>query len=392
LIVHNAYGKPSGEEVVVESVSRMLTDRGHHAELFACSSAEIESMCLGKSRAFISGIANPRARRSFRDFIHVTRPDVVNIHNLYPLLSPSILPECTASSVTTLMTVHNFRLICPNGLFLSHGEICEKCGGGREYWCVLRNCEGHLIKSIGYALRNAVARKFKMYMKNVQVFACLTRFQRRKLIEAGFPEERVVVIPNALDSGLEEAHLSPGEGEYVGFVGRICHEKGIDTLLAAARRRPDIPFQIAGHASEEDPITANPPQNVTFRGHLNSEGLRNFYLHARFIIMQSRWYEGFPMVLLEAMKYGKPAIGPRLGGIPEIIMEGKTGLLFEAGNIEEYVACIDRLWDSPETCAVMGAGAQARLKSEYSADRYYQRFMAAVELAKKFRHGNDSYN
>jgi glycosyltransferase involved in cell wall biosynthesis len=214
------------------------------------------------------------------------------------------------------------------------------------------------------------------------VFACLTDFQRRKLIGAGFPEDRMVVIPNTADVS-REGPLQTVDGDYVGFVGRVSREKGLDFLLDAARLRPDIPFRIAGHADNGGPLPGDLPPNVVLRGHLDGGRLVEFYRQARMIVIQSKGYEGFPMVLLEAMQHGKPVIGPRLGGIPEIIEDGKTGLLFESGDLHDYVAGLARLWDSPGLCAAMGEAGKERLEKEYSSDRYYKRFMAAAELAKE---------
>jgi glycosyltransferase involved in cell wall biosynthesis len=143
----------------------------------------------GKSRLF-SGIHNLFSKAAFGRFLRETRPDVVHIHNLYPLISPSILPACTAQGIPVVMTVHNFRLACPNGLLLSHGEVCHRCLGGREYWCVFRNCEDSFFKSAGYALRTAAARMLRRYYDHVDHFLCLSAFQRDLLIREGMPGER----------------------------------------------------------------------------------------------------------------------------------------------------------------------------------------------------------
>ena len=117
-IVHNAYGKVSGEEVVIDNLSALLEERGINVQRFSRSSEAIEDRKLGKISAFFSGIHNPFSRKAFGQFLREMRPDVIHIHNLYPLISPSILPECTAQGIPVMMTVHNFRLACPNGLLL----------------------------------------------------------------------------------------------------------------------------------------------------------------------------------------------------------------------------------------------------------------------------------
>ena len=160
--VHNAYAKFSGEEAVVQNIRRLLEENGHKVFPFMRSSAEIPRMWLGNERAFFSGIYSWSSKNALRRCLEEFKPDIVHVQNVFPLISPSVLGECRRFGVPVVMTTHNFRLICPNGLFMTDGEVCEKCSGGREYWCVLRNCQRNLFKSFGYALRNYVSRKRRM--------------------------------------------------------------------------------------------------------------------------------------------------------------------------------------------------------------------------------------
>jgi glycosyltransferase involved in cell wall biosynthesis len=211
-IVHNYYGKLSGEETVIENLAALLAGRGVSVCRFSRSSADIEDKLSGKMAAFFSGIHNPFAAKAFGEFLKNNRPAVVHIHNLYPLISPSILAVCKVFSVPVVMTVHNFRLVCPNGLLLSHNEICHRCLGGREYWCVLRNCENSVFKSTGYALRTAAARMLRRYFDNVDHFICLSEFQKNILVGEGLPVDRVSVLANpvSLSGTLEdEKRMAP---------------------------------------------------------------------------------------------------------------------------------------------------------------------------------------
>ena len=145
------------------------------------------------------------------------------------------------------MTVHNYRLICPNGLFMVNGEICEKCCGGREYWCVLKNCEKDIFKSLGYAARNFFARYRKSYLNNIHTFAVLTEFQRKKHLAEGYSDSKLVVIPNFCSIVAKHRGKNPdNHGTYIGYVGRIAAEKGVGTLLKAAHNLPEVPFELAG--------------------------------------------------------------------------------------------------------------------------------------------------
>jgi glycosyltransferase involved in cell wall biosynthesis len=378
LIVHNAYGRISGEEIVIDDLVQLLAARGLVIRRFSRSSTEIETTRLGKIPAFFSGIHNPFSRKAFGRFLRQERPDVVHIHNLYPLISPSILPECTAQGIPVVMTVHNFRLACPNGLLVSHGEVCHRCLGGREYWCILRNCEKDIFKSTGYALRTAAARILRRYYNHVDYFLCLSAFQRDLLIKEGLPSDRSTVFPNPMDlPGVE-----PGGwrgSDYVAYVGRISPEKDIPTLIEAARGLGDVPFKFAGSYHRMSEVTKQKPNNCEFLGQLDAEALAQFYCDARMVVFATRCYEGFPTVLLEAMSHGLPVVCSRIGGLPEIVDDRKTGLLYEPGNVAELTEKILMLWQDPALCRRLGDVGRRKVREEYAADRLLDRLLVIYE-------------
>lgn len=378
VIIHNAYGNPSGEEIVTDDLAKLLESRGMAVQRFSRSSAEIENKRLGKISAFFSGIHNPYSKREFARFLDETRPDVVHIHNLYPLISPSILPVCKTQCMPVVMTVHNFRLACPNGLLLSKGEICHRCLGGREYWCVLRNCENSFFKSTGYALRTATARMLRRYYDNVDHFICLSAFQKNILIDEGLPANRVTVLSNPLPFKLETTQ-SRGLGEYVAYVGRISPEKDVMTLIEAARRHGDVQFKFAGDYHRLPEAIKQKPDNCAFLGQLNAEEIDKFYNNARMVVFATRCYEGFPTVLLEAMSHNLPVICSRIGGLPEIVEDGVTGLLYEPGNANELSDRIRTLWQNPVLCQKLGESGRQKVRSNYSTDRLMDRLLEIYE-------------
>lgn len=387
-IVHNAYGKISGEEVVIDNLASLLKVRGLEVHRFSRSSEEIETAKLGKIPAFFSGIHNPFSRRSFGRFLREKRPDVVHIHNLYPLISPSILPECTAQNIPVVMTVHNFRLACPNGLLLSHDEICHRCLGGREYWCVLRNCESSIFKSTGYAIRTAAARILRRYYNHVNHFICLSDFQKDLLVKEGLPADRVTVLPNPTRTLGYDKKMDPGQehsgmtgGGYVAYVGRISPEKDVLTLIEAARRLGDLQFKFAGSYHSMPGVLKQKPDNCAFLGQLDSEALAQFYRDARMVIFATRCYEGFPTVLMEAMSHSLPVVCSRIGGLPEIVADGKTGLLYEPGNAGELADRILMLWQDPELCQRLGEAGRQKVREGYAAERLLDRLMGIYEKA-----------
>lgn len=379
LIVHNEYGKYSGEEAVVDKMVGIFRNLGHTVAQLRMSTAGARESLPGKIRGFISGIWCPSGVHAMRDALLREHPDVVNVHNLYPFISPAALRECRKAGVPVVMTIHNYRLICPTGLFMRDGKPCELClERGNEWGCVRHNCEHALLKSLGYAARNAVARLKRHYLDCVDRYACITDFQRRKLIQAGFPADRLCLIPNSADIAEEPVEnksterLSDTDASattYVAFCGRISREKGIDLIVEAARRNPDIQFRLAGTVA--DPALVNDiPDNVSLAGYLSGENLARFYGDAQFMVMASRWYEGFPMSILEAARYRKATVAPDHGGFTEIVStpgdDAQIGTLFTPGDAASLSDAIRTLWHDPTRARALGSAAHDKLRREYS--------------------------
>lgn len=377
LLVHNDYGKYSGEESVVDQMAAMWTEHGHQVVQLRMSTADSRDSLVGKMHGFLAGLYSPKGVREMRRILKMERPDVVNVHNLYPFISPAALFECKKAGVPVVMTVHNFRLICPTGLFMRNGKPCELClERGNEWGCVRYNCEHSLLKSVGYAARNAVARYSGAYRKCVDRFACITDFQRQKLMQAGFDTAKMAVIPNAV---VATSGYDPAVGTYVAFSGRLSREKGVDLIVEVARRHPEITFKFAGALRDPD-IVENLPTNVTLVGYLHREELNAFYKGAAFFVMASRWYEGFPVSILEAAQFGKPTIGPNHGGFTEIIGEGDAaiGRLFAPGNIDALEQQVVSLWNNSNEIARLGEKAHDKLLREYSTEMIYQKWKNLV--------------
>lgn len=386
LLVHNDYGKYSGEESVVDRLAAIWTAHGHEVVQLRETTAGSRECLMGKIRGFCAGIYCPSGVKAMREVLQREKPDVVNVHNLYPFISPAALFECKKAGVSVVMTVHNFRLICPTGLFMREGRPCELClDKGNEWGCVRYNCEHSLLKSVGYATRNAVARLSKAYSECVDRFACITDFQRTKLIEAGFAADRITVIPNSMET---PASYTPLIGNYVAYIGRLSYEKGFDLLIEVAHRHPEIAFRFAG--AQRSATSIEIPENVTFMGYLHGKELKDFIQNCRFVVMPSRCYEGFPMAILEAAQYGKPTIGPEHGGFTEIIGNGENsiGRLFTPNDIADLERKITRLWEQPEVVEELGKKAFLKLQQEYATEVVYGKWNELVEGLRLKDEGN----
>jgi glycosyltransferase involved in cell wall biosynthesis len=345
-------------------------------QLYICSSAGIEKKTFGKIKSFFTGIYNPVSRRKIGKLLETLKPDIVFVQNLFPLISPSILSIVKIAKVPLVMCVANYRLMCPNGLHLSHGKVCERCLFHKEYWCMLRNCEENIFKSIGYYLRSMVARLMGFYTKNIDAYICASEFLRNRMIDAGFESRRIHVIPNIVpDVDINETGLSNQHDAYVAFVGRISREKGVDVLIEASRMCPDIPFRLAGRVSQSFRLPEPLPPNIEMVGFLNGDALSTFYTNARIFVSTSLCFETFGISVAEAMLHAKPVIVSRIGVFPEFVQDGGTGLLSEAGNAKDLSDKIRYLWDRPELCHKMGITGRERALKGYSPDIYYERLM-----------------
>ncbi len=363
LIIHNEYGAYSGEEAVVDRQISLFQELGHAVRVYRKTSAGQRGTLLGNIKGLLQGFYSHASVRDIDQIIQENKPDAVVIHNLYPYISPAILKPIQRAGVPIIMTVHNYRLMCPTGLFMRNTAPCELCLGGHEFNCIKHNCEHSWFKSIGYAGRNWYARITRAYMDNVTVYACITAFQTYKLSEAGFPCDRLRVIPNFVSNAPEPEFT---EGEYVAISGRISREKGVDLILNVARKTPQIKYVFAGLARKEDDLLSDVPDNCTFVGHLSSKELADFYAKARFLVIASRWYEGFPITILDAFSFGKPVIGPAHGGFLEIIDNEINGLHFIPGNELHLAEKIIQLWNDPVACMNMGRKGYEKLMTTYT--------------------------
>jgi glycosyltransferase involved in cell wall biosynthesis len=377
-----------GESIVVESTKDVLEKHGHRVCMILRDSRTIESI-TDRIFAFAKGVYSWQAKREVGDFIDFENPDIVHAHNLYPLFSPSVLAACHHRGIPVVMTVHHLGLTCPNWHHFYHGRTCELCLGGREYWCVLKNCRGNIFESVAYALRSAVARKGRLFFDNVTLFLAVTEFVRRRLIEAGFEDDRIILLPNSVS--LPPSLTDPSKGEYAAYVGRLSSEKGVDTMLTAVRRN-GIPVRIAGDGPIRPHLVQIAPKNAVFVGHLNRRRLIEFYRNARFLVVPSICFEALPMAAAEAMSYGLPVITSRMGGLPEVVEDNITGFLVEPGNSEDLASKMKLLWENPELGQKMGQAGREKAIREYSEDVYYCRLLKiyekAIEINKRMKYKN----
>ncbi len=371
LFVHNSYSDktPSGEEHASRELAALLEEHGHEVSWYKRSSDEIRSG-FGPLKSFFTGIYNPASAMVLAKVLDEFKPDVVQVQNLYPLLSSSIFKPIKKRGIPVVMRCPNYRLFCPAGLCLNpKGEVCEKCFGGKEWNCVKYNCELSIFKSTGYALRNWYSRASHNISNSVDVFIVQSEFQKQKFIMQGITAEKLVILPGICPE-IKDKDLSQ-IGEYVTFVGRVSAEKGIYEFIEAAKQNPTIPFKVAGMLDKNFVKPDDCPANVEFVGFLKGDVLNDFYLKSRIIVVPSKWYEGFPNVITRGMLLKRPVITTNIGAMPSIIDNGVHGLLVEPGDIDELSKCVTKLYNDIKLCKNFGEAGYKKATKLYSREAVY---------------------
>ncbi len=374
LFVHNEYQQAGGEDSVLASEIKLLSQNGHNVSLVLKENNSINSF-HSKVNAFQDVVYSKRSKQWMSEQIAAYKPDVVHVHNFFPLLSPSIYDACIDTGVQVVQTLHNYRTMCPGALLMRDGVICEKCVTGSAYQAVKHACyRDSLIGTFAVARMIEKHRSLGTWHHKINCFIALTEFARNKFIEAGFPADKIVVKPNfAVDSALPEDELAQGRVGAL-FVGRLSQEKGVSTLLNAWGKL-DVSLRVAGSGPLENRLSNLGGNRVTALGMLDQKSVRKEMQQAAFLVMPSECYEGFPMVLVEAFSQGLPVIASRLGGMAEIIENGVTGLHFEAGNPTDLAEKVRWMTTHPEACLQMGINARNEYLAKYTPEKNYEMLM-----------------
>lgn len=368
LHVHNFHRFRAGADQATQATIRVLTSNGIENHSFIRDSSDLPAGVAGKMKAFTSGLYARHSVEEFKRLLDDVAPDVVHIYELYPLISPWILPVCTERRIPVVMTCYDYDLTCPVATHYSHGEVCTRCLGGREHWAVLRNCRSNIAESAAYALRHAVARHFELYTKHVVHFITLAEFQREWLVEhAGISRQSISVVPPVFSS--PASSCDPSKGSYVAYAGRFAPEKGITHLIGAAKRT-GLPFRFAGDSPTLAAADGIP--NIELVSIHSKPELAEFYCSARLLVAPSTWFETFPAVIAEAMSHGIPVVSSRIGVLSSTIEDGVTGLLARAGDDRDLAEKILSLWSNPQRCREIGLAGRDRVGRLCSAEAHLE--------------------
>ena len=372
----NRHRSAWGSDKAWDKTVQLSHRAGIETEVFSRDSKALAGL-RGRARAFADAVRPGEAVRAFQAALARIRPDVVHTHELYPLISPWILPHCARAGVPVVHTCYDYRLTCPIATHFVHGQACRRCEGGREHWAVLRNCRGNLAESAAYALRNRVARRHRLFRDGVAQFIVLTEFSRRWLMrEVGIGPERITIQPCVVP--MPAAGLQAGRAEYIAFAGRFTIEKGSQLLIQAARLT-GLPVRLAGNAELHPDIRPGDP--VTLVPTRSPADLAEFYRHARFLVVPSLWEETFSIVSAEAMSHGVPVLAARIGALQDTVLDGVTGMLFAPGDVDALARAMRLLWDDPALCRRLGEAGRHRVATQFDETAHLRQLRIAYDRA-----------
>ncbi len=397
LAANKYYFVKGGAERYFFELARILEERGHEVVPFAMEDErnertrfsdyfvshepfENETPVFGRLAAAGRVLYSWEARRKIAALVDETRPDVAHLHNIAHQLSPSILHGLRSRGVPVVQTLHDYKLVCPNYQMFVDGETCERCGSFRYYEAVLHRCmRGSLPASMLVALEAYAHRMLGTYLRNVDLFIAPSRSLRDRMIAHGVPGDSIVHLPYSIALDKYTPRYDPDD--YGVCFGRLSVGKGLGTLVAALQRAPGLRFKIVGSGPMKGELmerAAGLP-NVEFTGYMTGERLHRVVSDALFAVVPSECYENSPLAVYEAFALGTPVVGSTIGGIPELVVDGETGLHFPTGDAAALAEAMTALMSDRRRAVEMGHAARRRVETEYGPLRHYESITSIYE-------------
>lgn len=397
LHVNKFFDFRDGTDIYIHRLMEKQIAAGHEAHVFSTSSEKNvdtpDSRLFVKRRDFsqsegiekdaskaLNFLWNSEAKAAMVKALDEYKPDLVHLHNIYHHLSTSILQPIRRRRIPCVQTLHDYKLACPNYKMFTEGAPCERCKGGHYLEAVRHHCLGASFAPNFLAACEMGMTKFtQAYERTVKLFICPTEFVATKMREWGEPPSKMVVVHNPVDASTD---LTDGGENFISFIGRLSEEKGVDVLIRAAARLPEVELKIAGAGPQEDKLKelakSLKAENVSFLGFLREEQLKELRKNSKAMAVPSVWYENAPLAVLEAMAQGLPVIASRIGGLPELVDEGKTGWLVEAGNVDAWAASLKAVVDQEKGAwDQMGHASRQRAGEVFS----WEKHLAGLERA-----------
>jgi glycosyltransferase involved in cell wall biosynthesis len=363
LIVHNYYRQPGGEDESTKTEKRLLEADGHEVVEFTCHN---DAMRAGLGSAARS-LWNRESYGALRRLILREQPHVAHFHNTFYVVSPSAYWAAAAEGLPVVHTLHNYRLLCCNGLLFRDGRPCEECVGRRIPWpgvahaCYRESASASLAVSAVTTLHRSIG----TWRDRIDVYVALSEFSRSKFISAGFPPAKVVVKPNCVHP---DPGVGSGDGGFALFAGRLTTEKGVGTLLDAWELLgAEIPLRIVGDGPLAERVAAAARRpGVEWIGWSSIADVYELMGRARCVVVPSEWYEPFARVVVEALAKGTPAVVSDAGAPAGLVSDGVTGFHFRTGDPVDLARAIRRAFAADLDVVAMRRRARQEYESKYT--------------------------
>ncbi len=383
LLAHNTYLQPGGEDVAFRADVSLLREHGHDVRAHLMHNEEIAAM--GSIELARKTLWNAQTSSKLAEMIGRHRPDVIHLHNTFPLLSPSVAATGRALGVPVVQTLHNYRLICPNAQLSRDGHSCSDCLGRFAPWPgVVHGCYRGSRSATSVVLLSVIEQRLLRRMgRSAHLYIALTETARQQFIGEGFQPDRIVVRSNFLVTDPGEGD---GSGGYALFAGRLSPEKGVRTLLDAwSRVDKPITLKIAGDGPLRSAVAAAAEAipSIDYLGWQDRNEIIDLLKGASVLIVPSVWSEGMPQVVVESFAVGTPVIASRLGALHEMIHDGETGVHFTPGDPADLARAVRHLITNQGLLATMRGAARQNFEQRYTADRAYARLIEIYKSARR---------
>ncbi|MBE9052597.1 glycosyltransferase family 4 protein [Nostocales cyanobacterium LEGE 11386] len=381
LILHNRYRFAGGEDRVVQEEKNLLEANGHEVILLEENNhriANIWDTTVASGKAIYSFAAKKQVKAAISRFC----PEIVHVHNFFPLFSPSVYDACHSARVPVVQTLHNYRLACPKAMPFREGKICEDCIDTLIPWsAIVHGCyRNSRLQSSVVAAMTTYHRLRGTWHERVDAYIVFTQFQKEKMAQAGLPADKIHIKPNFIFHS-DYSDKYGKRGSYLLFVGRLSEEKGVSILIDAYIQNDlSIPLKIVGDGPlyqvlQEKALHTGYGKLIEFLGFQDRETVFELMYDADFLVFPSIWYEGFPLTIIEAFACGLPVLAPKLGSMAEIVENGVNGLHFQAGDSVSLAAKIKWAIDNPNDIICMGKNARHTYESKYTPETNYLQLM-----------------
>ena len=385
LQLHTLYRQPGGEDAVVRAEAEVLRRSGHEVVQYQAQNPPGAAGAIG---SLLLSPWNPLQARRVQGLAERIRPDVAHVHNTWYAQSPAVLWALRRSGVPTVMTLHNYRLVCANGQLFRDGAPCEDCVGASPWHGVQHGCYRHsMVLSVPAAGTIALHDRLRTWSLTVDRFVVLSEFAAERLVRGGLPPDRIELKPNFVaDPGPRGAPAAASAT--VLYVGRLSPEKGVELLVEAWRELGDGPLElvVVGDGPLRERLARRPAARLRLAGQLSAAEVRRQMLAARALVLPSVWYEGQPVAVLEALAAGLPVLGSGIGGVPELLAPLGRDWLAAPGEVASWVAALRALAD-PERVEVASARARALYERSFSAATAARALEGVYERARSRRAG-----